>query len=189
MQITVRTPQELFEDTLELAKQVIASKKKYDAIVGISPGGSIISRTLGDILNCPVQFQFEMLGQESEALEETESPVTLNLSPNQIKFLKNKKILLVDDVVDSGDKMIVAVELLQKHCSTEIDTLALYCRSYAKLEVTFHLKEIERWIIMPYEYATIMRYFLREQQVPLDKLKEMFPKEIFEKMKTFVDQK
>ncbi len=186
MLITVRTPQDLFDDTLELAKQVIASKKKYDAIVGISPGGTIISRTLGDILNCPVQFQFEMLGQESEALEETESPVTLNLSPNQKKFLKHKKILLVDDVVDSGDKMIVAIDLLQKECSTEIDTLALYCRSYAKLEVTFYLKDTEHWVVMPSDYCTTIRYFLKEQQMSLDKIKEMFPKDLVDKLKDFI---
>ncbi len=189
MQVTVRTPQDLYEDTLKLAKQVMESKKKYDAIVGISPGGTIISRTLGDLLNCPIQFQFEMLGQESEALEDAESPVTLNLSPNQIKFLKNKKILLVDDVVDSGDKMIVAIDLLQKHCSAEIDTLALYCRSYAKLEVTFYLTEFEHWIIMPYEYATIIRYFLKEQQMPLSKIREMFPKDLADKLMGFVEQK
>ncbi len=189
MQVIIRTPQDLFDDTVELAKQVIASKKKYDAIVGISPGGTIISRTLGDLLNCPVQFQFEILGQESEALEEVDSPVTLNLSPNQIKFLKNKKILLVDDVVDSGDKMIVAIDLLQKHSSAEIDTLALYCRSYAKLELTFYLKEVEHWIIMPYEYSTVIRYFLKDQQIPISKIKEMFPKELVDKLKDFVNQK
>ncbi len=186
MQIVIRTPQDLFNDTVELAKQVIESKKKYDAIVGISPGGTIISRMLGDLLNCPVQFQFEMLGQESEALAEEDSPVKLNLSPNQIKFLRNKKILLVDDVVDSGDKMIVAIDLLQKHCSAEIDTLALYCRSYAKLEVTFYLKEFEHWIIMPYEYATIIRYFLHDQQMSLEKVQEMFPKELLDKIKDFI---
>ncbi len=186
MQVEVRTPQELFDDTVELAKQVIASKKKYDAIVGISPGGTIISRTLGDLLNCPVQFQFEMLGQESEALEVADSPVMLNLSPNQIKFLKNKKILLVDDVVDSGDKMIVAIELLQKECSAEIDTLALYCRSYAKLEVTFYLQDTDHWVIMPNDYCTTIRYFLKEQQMSLNKIKEMFPKELVDKLKDFI---
>lgn len=189
MQIILRTPQDLFNDTVEVAKQVIESKKKYDAIVGISPGGTIISRTLGDLLNCPVQFQFEMLGQESEALEETESPVTLNLSPNQKKFLKNKKILLVDDVVDSGDKMIVAIDLLQKECHCEIDTLALYCRSYAKLEVTFYLKDSEHWVVMPSDYCTTIRYLLKEQQMSLEQIKELFPKELVDKLKAFIDQK
>jgi len=188
MQITIRTPQDLWNDTLELAKQVIASRKKYDAIVGISPGGTIISRSLGDLLNCPVQFQFEMLGQECESLEETESPVMLNLSPNQKKFLKNKRVLLVDDVVESGDKMIVAIELLQKECGTEIDTFALYRRSYTKLDLTFSLKEFSHWIVMPYEYCTMIRYFLKEKQFSPDKIKEIFPKDLLETLKDFIPE-
>ena len=187
MQGTIRNSQDLFNDTLELATKIVTAKKKYDAIVGISPGGIIIARMLGDFLNCQIVFNFEMFGQESEALENKESPVKLNLSPNQIKFLQSKKVLLVDDVVNSGDTMIVAIELLQGNCSCEIDTLALYTRPYTKIDLTYSLRELEHLIVMPYEYATIIRYLLHEQQVPLKEVREFFPRDTFDKLKVLLD--
>ncbi|OLS13545.1 MAG: hypothetical protein RBG13Loki_2825, partial [Promethearchaeota archaeon CR_4] len=51
----------------------------------------------------------------------------------------------------------------------------------------YSLRDIEHFIIMPYEYATIIRFLLNEQQIPFDEVKEYFSQEVIEKLKVFLD--
>lgn len=63
--------------------------------------------------------------------------------------LAGKKLLIVDDVVDSGKTLALVVDLLQPHAS-EIRTAVIYSKPTTIIAPDFSWKATDRWINFPW---------------------------------------
>ena len=76
-------------------------------------------------------------------------PLTLNI--------KDKTVLVVDDVADSGRTLQLAVELIKLYGPKEVRTAALYIKPKSIIIPDFYAAETDLWIVFPWEPAEVLR--------------------------------
>ncbi len=146
-----------YEHLIKLAKKVKESKFEPNIIVGISRGGLIPSRIISDILDNPnlATIRVEFYKYSKKKLKEPE--ITQPIS----RPIDGKKILLIDDVADSGKSLQLVYEhLLQK--AKEIRTLTIFYKPWSCLLPDYYLKETRAWIIFPWEYYETVKWIVKK---------------------------
>lgn len=139
------TWQELHAKTFLLAKKIKASQEKFDRLVAINRGGAVITRILSDFLKLPTSgFTMVSYGGINEA-EEPKVAEELKVD------LAGERILLVDEITDSGRTFEVALEYLTQLKAAEIKTLAPFIKPKTSFKPDFWQVETEDWVIFPYE--------------------------------------
>lgn len=174
--------QQLHEDTFTLAKKIEASGQRYDLIVAIARGGMTIAQILSDFLSLPVATF--TVSSYKDLCQEKSSEISFHVGGN----LKNKRILLVDDVSDTGKTFERGVEYLHKLGATSITTASLLIKPQSKYVPDFFVKKTSTWIVFPYEVKeTIlsMKKMMEKEKKTIgeikEKLKELkIPKEFVE---------
>ena len=98
------------DDIRNIKNQIIAANKTYDAILTISGGGLIPSRLLRTYLNIPIYsigLSF-YIGDEMQ-----KEPILFQwLRDEEINFLKNKRVLIVDELSDTMSTLNLVVNKL-----------------------------------------------------------------------------
>jgi hypothetical protein len=146
-----------YEHLIKLSKKVKESKFKPNIIVGISRGGLIPSRIISDILDNPnlATIRVEFYKYSKKKLKEPE--ITQPISTP----IDGKKILLIDDVADSGKSLQLVYEHLLKKAK-EIRTLTIFYKPWSCLLPDYYLKETEAWIIFPWEYYETVKWIVNK---------------------------
>ncbi|MBT3250079.1 MAG: phosphoribosyltransferase [Candidatus Pacebacteria bacterium] len=133
------------QDVFELAKKVEASGQKFDRIVCIDRGGAIVARFLSDFLGLKISSFVMVAYKEIGKLSQPKILEELKTS------IKDEKILLVDEIIDSGSSFEAALEYLRKFQPQEIVTLAPYIKPISRFKPDFWQVETDQWVIFPYE--------------------------------------
>lgn len=138
--------QDLQKDCLNLYKNRLTDLK-VDRIVSICRGGDIVSRIFSDLLGVvPISHitltsYYDMKKQNTPIV--TEEPQ---------KDLKNKKILIIDEVSDTGATFQIAEKYFkEKRKVKNIYTLSPYIKPKTKYIPDFYEKSIDAWIVFPYD--------------------------------------
>ncbi len=138
----------------KLAKRINLAGRKYDKIVVIANGGLTWSRALADYLNIdnidPVRVR--LYRGINHTFKKPE--ILQNLSSG----VKKEKILLFDDVADSGQTLDFVKELLLKQGAKNVDTATLFYKSSSKTVPDFFDHQTDAWIVFPHE----LREFIEE---------------------------
>ena len=139
------TWQELHAEIFLLAKKIKATQEKFDRLVAINRGGAVTARILSDFLKLPTSgFTMVSYGGINEA---EEPRVAEGLKVN----LAGERILLIDEIADSGRTFEVALEYLTQLEAAEIKTLAPFIKPKTKFKPDFWQVETADWVIFPYE--------------------------------------
>ena len=113
-----------------------------DFIVGISRGGLVPARILSDILDAKVLI----IGIKFyKGVGETDPRPTIT---QDLPKLEGKKILIVDDIADSGNSLIAATEYLK---GNELRTATLHYKETSKLKPDYFIDTATQWIVYPWE--------------------------------------
>ena len=132
-------------DTFQLAQKVIASGEKFDRIIAISRGGLVTARMLSDFLDLQISVfslvSYQAIGQPSHPRVVEELSITI----------KDERILLVDEIADTGKSFIVGVKYLQDFQPKKIMTLALYIKPKTSFKPDYWQVSTQDWVIFPYE--------------------------------------
>jgi len=138
---------EIYDMHLNLAKQIIKSGFQPDVIVGIARGGWVIGRILSDLLsnNKTANLKIEFYTGISETSEKPK--ITQEVSVD----VYNKKILVCDDVSDTGKSLKVAVEYLKSKGAEEVKVACLHKKSWSIFTPDYYVHQLDKWIIYPWE--------------------------------------
>lgn len=138
--------QDLENDCRKLVK--LLENKKFDCIVGISRGGVIPAAMLAYLLDNKKLYTVGYSYYTGEVRNKKLVPVS-----GIPKELRGKKILLVDDVVDSGKTMEKAIDDLKKR-KNKVVSVALHYKSELKPKVKpdyFASDPGTAWVVYPWE--------------------------------------
>jgi len=115
--------------------------QKFDAIVAIARGGLSMALMLGEYYDIREVYAINTIGyNDTQKLDEVE---VFNI-PN---LLRVKKVLIVDDIVDSGDTLIEVLNVLeQQYPEVIFYTASLFYKKTAKMRPTWYVKETKEWI-------------------------------------------
>lgn len=137
----------IYELTLKLAAEIEKRGAHYDCIVGVSRGGLIPARLLSDLLNLRELYVVGVV-YYLEAGRRAGNPVITFPVQGEVR---GKRVLLADDVADSGDSLRVAKEHLRLAGASSIATATLYCKPWSRLKPDFFAETTEAWIVFPWE--------------------------------------
>lgn len=137
---------------IKIAKRIKKSKFKPELIMGISRGGWIPARILSDLLDNPNLANIKIKYYIGIYKTLKEPVLTQNVSVS----VNNKKILVVDDITDSGKSIsIVYKELMKK--AKEVKTVTLYYKPWSCIEPDYYAKKTDAWIVFPWEYYETLK--------------------------------
>ncbi len=129
---------EFREDLKRLIKKIDQS---FDTIVPISRGGLSMGQMLGEFYNIRKVYSINTIGyEESKKLDEVKVFHLPNLE-------ESNRVLIVDDIVDSGDTLVVVLDVLKKkYPKVTFFTASLFYKSTAIVEPTWWVKKPQGWI-------------------------------------------
>jgi len=135
------------KEVFELSKKILSANLEFDRVVALAKGGLTFSRTLVDYLGVKelssIQIEFYTgIGMTNQ------TPVITQSLPISIR---NERILIFDEVVESGETMKMAVEYLHFHGCRNVHTASIATKPWAKFSVDFSAFETKAWILFPHE--------------------------------------
>lgn len=143
----------IYDMLLDLAGRIRKDGFKPDIIVGISRGGWPPARVLSDLLSNPnvanVRAEFYL------GIAETGSEPTLT-QPVSVKT-RGKKILIVDEVADTGKSLRMVREHIVKEGAKEARTVTVYYKPWSIVRPDYFAKETSDWIVFPWEIKETIR--------------------------------
>ncbi|NMB57395.1 phosphoribosyltransferase [Candidatus Beckwithbacteria bacterium] len=130
-----------------LAQKIIKDGLKIDRIVTLAKGGWPMTRSLVDFLKVDkvASIGVKFYSGINQRLEKPEIYQDLPVC------VKDEKVLLFDDVADSGESLLFVKNYLLSCGVKEIKTAALFYKSHSKIEPDFWGAKTDAWIIFPYE--------------------------------------
>ena len=143
--------EEIEADCQKLSKKI---RRQIDLIVAITKGGLPPATILANkFLNKPhiITLQLEETLQEGKAGYKAKK---VNIvSPLTTYPIKDKSVLIIDDVADSGQTLKQAINLVKDHSPASILTVVLHYkpRSHTKPDIFSRKIDDDVWIVYPWE--------------------------------------
>jgi len=136
-----------------LAEKIEASDYIPDLVIAIARGGYVPARLLCDFLDVHDLLSIQILhwGKAAEitAVAHVKYPYEVNL--------QGKKVLLVDDIVDTGDSVIVARDyILSKWRPSMLKIAAMqWISPVAKIKPDYYVEEVKEWVWYQYPWTRL----------------------------------
>lgn len=147
-----------WDELRELAKKVAAkvrrARYKPDIIIALARGGLVPARQLSDFLSikdvAAIKVEHWGVTANKDQKAVLKYPISIDLS--------GKKVLVVDDITDTGESLIVAIDFLKTLNPAEIRTSTLQHIPGSKYVPDFYGEALGEWtwIVYPWNFLEDM---------------------------------
>ena len=139
---------EVFDLAKVTASKIEDSGYRPDFIVALARGGLVPARTLSDLLGIKDVAAVKIEHWGVTARPDKKAHLAHGISVD----LSGKKVLIVDDITDTGESMEVAIETVEKLNPKEIRTSALQHINGSKHVPDYFAEEIKTWTWFVYPW-------------------------------------
>jgi hypothetical protein len=145
---------ELHENIRDIARNIKKDNYHPDIVIALSRGGFVPARVICDLLIIKdlVSIKVDHWGvtANKDGKAHLRYPIDVDLT--------GKKVLIVDDITDSGESMILAKDFVKKLNPKEIKTAAIFHFRHSKFVPDYYSKELVDWIwvMWPWNYIEDM---------------------------------
>jgi hypothetical protein len=150
--------EQIYEELLHLANRIRENNFKADVIVSVSRGGWPPARIMSDLLENPelanVRAEFYLGIAKTKGDPMITQPVSTSV--------KGKKVLIVDEVADTGKSLRLVKSHLKEQEATEVKIMTIYYKPWSIVVPDWYAKETSRWIVFPWERKETVRKVLKE---------------------------
>jgi hypothetical protein len=158
---------QIYEMLLNLAEKIRKNNFKPDIIVGVSRGGWPPARVMSDLLDNPnlanVRAEFYLGVAETKGEPTLTQPVSMTIA--------GKKVLVVDEVADTGKSLKLVKEHIIEKGATEVKIATVYYKPWSIVKPDYYEKETSKWIVFPWEIKETVRKIVkrcREKRKPIE---------------------
>lgn len=144
-----------------LAHNIIESGYKPDIVIGIARGGLVPARMVCDFL---LQDDLASIRTEHWGIASKHTKARIKFSLPKEADISGKKILVVDDVADSGDSFSIIMEYLKEKDPLDIRTAVLQYKTCSTVVPDYWGEKLQdwKWIIYPWAFYEDMAGFVQE---------------------------
>lgn len=157
-QFEIPTWNQIYEMLLDLAERIRKNGFKADLIVGVSRGGWPPARVLSDLLDNPnlanVKAEFYLGVAETKVEPTLTQPVSVAVA--------GKKVLVVDEVADTGKSLKLVKKHVFKQGACEVKIATVYYKPWSAVVPDYYGKETSRWIVFPWEIKETIRKVVKK---------------------------
>ncbi len=154
----VPTWNQIYNMLLHLANKIRKDGFKPDIIVGVSRGGWPPARVLSDLMDNPnlanVKAEFYLGVAETKEKAVLTQPVSTSVA--------GKKVLVVDEVADTGKSLKLVKEHIIENGATEVKIATIYYKPWSIVKPDYYEKETSRWIVFPWEIKETIKKILKK---------------------------
>lgn len=158
LEFEVPTWSQIYNMLLNLAEKIRKNGFKSDIMVGVSRGGWPPARVLSDLLDNPnlanVKAEFYLGVAETKGEPILTQPVSM--------VVAGKKVLIVDEVADTGKSLKLVKEHIIKEGATEVKIVTVYHKPWSIIVPDYYGKETSRWIVFPWETKETIRKIIKK---------------------------
>ena len=150
---------EVYDLSAHLAGQVQDAGYRPDIVIAIARGGYVPARLVCDFLDIynltSIRISHYTAGCSKDETARLSSPLCMEI--------KGLKVLLVDDITDTGDSVEVALQHIREFGPAEVKVAVLQHKKQARVKPDFCAKTLFqwRWIIYPWAVTEDIGGFLR----------------------------
>jgi len=176
MDKTVITAQELLEDSFNLGLQVLESGYEPTMIIAIWRGGTPVGMAVQEILAyCGVESDHIAIRTSSYiGVDERGAVAVHGLNYIIKKICHDDRVLIVDDVFDTGNTIVAVIEELTKRArgNTPEDIRVAVpwfkpTRNETDTVPDYYLRETEEWLVFPHELDALTPEEMRQARPQL----------------------
>jgi hypoxanthine phosphoribosyltransferase len=142
------------------AEKIRRSGFKPDIIVGIARGGWVPARVQSDLLEIPdfavVRVEFYL------GVAETRNEPVMTQGVSEV--VAGKKVLVVDDVADTGKSLQLVKEHIRQQGAVELRIATVYRKPFSIITPDYYEKETRRWVVFPWEIKETLRKIVEKNQ-------------------------
>ncbi|KON33185.1 MAG: hypothetical protein AC479_05435 [miscellaneous Crenarchaeota group-6 archaeon AD8-1] len=175
-QFEMPTWKQIHKMLIKQSKKILSDHFIPNIIIAVTRGGWIPARLLSDLLEV---HNITTIGIKSYSNIATK--MNQPIINQKLKILiSGKKILLVDDVADSGESLQLAKKHILKQNNVELKIATIYKKNKSKIDPDYYEKTIKNWIIFPWEIKETSRKLLEKNEgAKLNKFTELKLKEAY----------
>ena len=156
----VLTWSQIYDMLLCQAQKIQNQNFKPDVVVGISRGGAVPARILTDLLETP-ELGFVQINFYTDINQTSHHPTLKQSLTIQIT---GKKVLLVDDIADTGETLKLAKTHLQTLGALEVKIATLFHKPQSTITPDFYEKQTSRWVVFPWDTKETLRKIIQRQK-------------------------
>lgn len=149
---------QIYRMLLQVADKIRRDNFKPDVIVGVSRGGWPPARVLSDLLENPnlanVKAEFYVGVAETKGEPTLTQPVSVKVA--------SKRVLVVDEVADTGKSLQLIREHLKAEGASEVRIATVYFKPWSIVKPDYYAKETSRWIVFPWEIKETIRKIVQK---------------------------
>jgi len=160
IEFEVPTWNQIYEMLLNLVEKIRKNGFKPDIIVGVSRGGWPPARVLSDLMSNPnlanVRAEFYLGVAETKEEPVLTQPVSMEVA--------GKKVLVVDEVADTGKSLKLVKEHVIEKGATEVKIATVYYKPWSIVKPDYYEKETSCWIVFPWEIKETVRKIVKKRE-------------------------
>ncbi len=151
-------------------KKVVESGYQPDVIIGLARGGWIPARILSDFFSkdlSTLRVEFYRGIEEREGAPRLTQPFS--------SYREWRHPLVIDDIVDTGKSLSLALDHLKSLGFEEIRSACLHVKPHTETIPDYYTKKTAAWVVYPWEIAEFtvsLATLLSKEKVPVDKIEE-----------------
>jgi hypoxanthine phosphoribosyltransferase len=156
----VPTWNQIYDMLLSQAEKISKSCFKPDIIIGIARGGWLPARVLTDLLEIPNLANVSAEYYVGVAETKNEPVLTQGISA----VVTDKKVLIADDVADSGRSLKLVKEHVLQQDAKEVKTATMYHKPWSIVKPDYYERETKLWIVFPWEMKETIRKIVEKRK-------------------------
>lgn len=130
-----------------VANKVVKVNYRPEIVVAISRGGFPHARVLCDFLEIKVLASIGIEYYTSVKKTKKRPEITYPLNAD----VRGKKILIVDDIADTGHSMVLARNQILKGEASRVKIATIHCKSWSVVKPDFYAETTDAWVVYPWE--------------------------------------
>jgi hypoxanthine phosphoribosyltransferase len=149
-------------DAKKLALAIKASAYVPEIVIAIGRGGYVPARILCDYLLVRDLAAFKAEHWGTATMQREKAVITFPLRAN----IKGKRVLLVDDITDTGETLRVSTAYLKRFRPREVRTAVLLHKTCSSIVPDYFVKRIVKWkwVTFPWHVWEDMTGFIEKLQ-------------------------
>lgn len=174
------SPNEIFDMIYKLGDKIKGSFNP-DCLIGMSRGGLWVVRVLSDYFNNPNVFI--IMTKYYKGIESTKRKLEI-LQDLDEKIVAGKKVLIVDDVADTGVSMSKGLELIKNKGAAKAKTATLHYKPWSIIKPDYFVEQTEKWIVYPWEINETIKSIIKtttKEKLSQELKRTGIPKKLFQK--------
>jgi hypoxanthine phosphoribosyltransferase len=143
----------LYGMLLRQSRKICDSGFRPDVVVGVCRGGWFSARVLSDLLENPCLANVRVESYLGVGVSVGQPVLTQAVSLD----VRGKRVLIVDEIADSGRSLSLVMDHLRKRGACEVQSAVLYCKPSCVVKPDYFEKMTCCWVVFPWDVKETVR--------------------------------